>query len=183
MEVLNLILFFFLVHQLIGSNENCLEGEIFCELLNGESACLPLEKLCDGNQDCIAFDDEQSADCNFCEGENLLRCVNWQGDICRNRQDGWEVCTGEENCWYNGAVKGPCCFKDCDGSPQCNSNNDFSDESIDRCPQCDSQPGTILCADNKTCMLVESLCQGWNSCPDGSDGWNCTCIDGEQFSC
>ena len=149
LEQLQVFLFFFSCG--ICLKTDCNDGEISCELpdWSGDFTCIPPEKLCDGMQDCMNFEDEQAVDCNSCEGSNLIRCMNWQGDICRSTEDGWEICPPNRNVCWGPSGKGNCCSKPCDSIPQC---MDFTDESILTCPDCFHLSEFNLCADNMTCL-------------------------------
>ena len=178
MKFIYLILVFLSPALIEGIGIDCGHDEILCELpdWSGGLTCVPPDKWCDGIRDCLGYEDEQAEDCNDCEGSDLIRCMNWEGDLCRSQSDGWTLCPqGAGVCWGPSGSSGQCCSKPCDLIPQC---KDFSDESVSLCPGC-----SLLCADNETCLDPSHICDTWAACPGGTDDMFCQCNATTQFTC
>ncbi|XP_017177065.1 SCO-spondin isoform X4 [Mus musculus] len=147
----------------------CAEGETLCRE-NGH--CVPLEWLCDNQDDCGDGSDEEGCATSVC-GEGQMSC---QSGHCLPLS---LICDGQDDCGDGTDEQGCLCPHGslacadgrclppallCNGHPDC---LDAADEESCLGPvSCIS--GEVSCVDG-TCVRTIQLCDGVWDCPDGAD--------------
>ncbi|XP_055461492.1 SCO-spondin [Psammomys obesus] len=147
----------------------CAEGEALCR----ESGhCVPLEWLCDNQDDCGDSSDEEGCATSGC-GEGQIACQSGHCLPLSLLCDGQDDCgdgTDERGCLCplgslacaDGRCLPPALL--CDGHPDCLDGAD--EESCLGQASCIS--GEVSCVDG-TCIRTIQLCDGVWDCPDGAD--------------
>ncbi|XP_038058195.1 low-density lipoprotein receptor-related protein 2-like [Patiria miniata] len=135
-----------------GSDEkNCTtcESDVKCVTPTNEWVCIPVEKMCDGVDDCQNDRDEDDSRCISCYNEDL-RCLD---------DSGYPLCVHPK--------------KTCDGKSDC---RDGEDEDKALCGDCPSSDG-IRCRDfYGRPLCVYAMCDGYLDCSDGEDEDDAICV-------
>uniref|UniRef100_A0A8D8SCE1 Low-density lipoprotein receptor-related protein 1 n=2 Tax=Cacopsylla melanoneura TaxID=428564 RepID=A0A8D8SCE1_9HEMI len=180
----------------LGEDEqNCLPKKCPPELFRCNSGlCIPLDQVCDGNNDCLDNSDEP-LDCasHTCKPNQLRcdtgRCIpkTWKcdGDIdCPNREDEPKSCADSKVHTCE-----PTYFK-CNNSKcipgrwRCDYDSDCGDGSDEiNCTPRNCSESEFQC-NNGRCIRAHFVCNGENNCADHSDEADCpvSCTDTE-FKC
>lgn len=188
-------------------SKTCTENQFICEK---SKACIPIELLCDGNNDCP--DDDETDE--ICDKESITieprpSCLSTE-DACLSGEcipkrffcDGKFDCDDQsdetEVCLFDSIEKPPICGLDefackdktciklskiCDLQPDC---PDYSDENMTLCfsypAYCKQSNDRYLCA-HGGCINASLICNGADDCGDFSDEMSCNINECEFTSC
>ena len=173
--------------ELTAENKTCSEEEFTC----GNSSlklCIPLDFLCDGDEDCSDGSDERQ-DCTCpagrfaCPSAKRHQCFP-NRFLCDDEADCGD-CWDEKDCLgSNDSPSVPCgdgshCIRQrdvCDGIFDCENRSDERN--------CTCLPGLVSCPMEERstighrCVSQSSFCNGFVDCEFGADEKNCTCAKG-----
>ncbi|KAG1664064.1 Sortilin-related receptor [Nymphon striatum] len=170
-------------------SSTCSPGQYQCH----NNLCIPSIWLCDGDDDCGDFSDEEQCAKSSCASHQFLcdtsRCVpqRWKCDFDNDCGDG----SDEKNCNYPtcGPTQFRCENERCiDAKWRCDMQDDCRDGSDERnCTSLETTcgPNQFKCKSGKQCIPPSWRCDGDNDCSDSSDETDCadhTC-ENWQFSC